>query len=68
MSESQMKVLLITFFDIKSIVHFEFIPQAQTVIQAYYVEILIWLHEAVHRKRPELWPSNWILHHDSATT
>jgi hypothetical protein len=20
----------------------------------------------VHRKRPELWPSNWILHHDSA--
>jgi hypothetical protein len=23
-------------------------------------------HEAVHRKRPELWPSNWILHHDNA--
>jgi transposase len=24
------------------------------------------LHEAVHRKRPELWPNNWILHHNNA--
>jgi hypothetical protein len=36
----------------------------QTVKQAYYVEILKWLHEAVHRKKPELWPNNWILHND----
>jgi hypothetical protein len=30
--------------------HVEFIPQGQIVNQAYYVEILKWLHEAVHIK------------------
>jgi hypothetical protein len=58
--------VLIAFFDVKGIVHFEFIPQGQTVSQAYYVEILKQLHEAVCRGRPEIWPKNWILHHDSA--
>jgi hypothetical protein len=37
----------------------------QTVNQAYYVEIIKQLHEGVHRKRPELWPNNWILHHNN---
>jgi hypothetical protein len=60
-----MTTMLITFFDIKGIVHFQFIPQGQTVNQAYYVEILKRLREAVCRKRPELW-SDWILHHDNA--
>jgi len=31
--KSQMKAVLITFFDINDIVHFEFIPQDQTVNQ-----------------------------------
>jgi hypothetical protein len=57
--------MLITFFDIKGSVHFEFISQSQTINQAYYVEILKQLHEVVHRKRPELWPSDWILHHNN---
>jgi hypothetical protein len=35
MSESQMKPVLITFFSIKGIVHFKFIPQGQIVNQAY---------------------------------
>jgi hypothetical protein len=61
-----MKAMLITFFDIKDIVHFEFIPEGQTVNQAFYVEILKRLLEAVCRKGPELWPNNWILHHDTA--
>jgi hypothetical protein len=66
MSKSQMMTVLITFFGIKGIVHFEFIPQVQTVKKAYCVEILKWLWEVVCRKRPELWPNNWILHHDAA--
>jgi hypothetical protein len=40
MSKSQMKTMLITFFNIKGTVHFEFIPQGQAVNQAYYVEIM----------------------------
>jgi hypothetical protein len=31
-----------------------------------YVEILNWLHEAVRRKRPEVWPNDWILYHYNA--
>jgi hypothetical protein len=46
-SKSHMKSILITFFDIKGIVHFEFIPQGHTISQAYYVEILKRLREAV---------------------
>jgi len=32
--------MLIAFFYIKGIVHFELIPEGQTVNQAYYVETL----------------------------
>jgi hypothetical protein len=53
--KSQMKKILITFFDIKDIVHFEFIPKGQTVNHAYHVKILKWLYESVHRKGPEIW-------------
>jgi hypothetical protein len=56
MSKSQMKKIHITFFDIKGTVHFDFIPQDQTVSHAYYVEILKRLREAVRRKRPGLCP------------
>jgi hypothetical protein len=45
---------LLTSFDIKGTLHFEFIPQGQTVSQAYYVEILKRLREAVYTRRPEL--------------
>jgi hypothetical protein len=62
-----MKTLLVTFFVSKGIiVHFEFILQGQTVSQAYYEEILKRLREAVHRKKPELRPNDWIPHHDNA--
>jgi hypothetical protein len=35
-------------------------------IRAYCMEILKQLHKAAHRRRPELWPSDWVLHNDTA--
>jgi hypothetical protein len=48
-----MKTMLITFFDIKCIAHFESIPQGQAVNQAYYVGILKQLCVAAYRKMPK---------------
>ena len=39
-SKSKVKVMLIVFFDIQSIVHFQFLPQGQTVNQIIYKKIL----------------------------
>jgi hypothetical protein len=36
------------------------------VNQHCYLEILARLREAVRRRRPELWPDAWLLHHDNA--
>ena len=53
--------------DIRGIVHYEFVPNGQTVNQVYYLEVLKRLREKVRRKRPELFADNsWILHHDNA--
>jgi len=54
MTKSQIKTMLITFFDARSIVYLEFIPQGEAINQADYIEILTILHVAVLRKRPEL--------------
>ncbi len=67
MSKSKVKVKLIAFFDIKGIVHFEFLPQGQTVNQYVYKEILRRLMRLVRDKRRNLWENNaWVLHHDNA--
>jgi len=64
---SNVKTMLICFFDIKGLVHFEFIPQGQTVNQQFYLEVPKRLRDAVRRKRPELKRSGeWLLHHDNA--
>jgi len=58
---------LICFFDIKGLVHFEFVPQGQTVNQQFYLEVLKQLRDAVRRKCPKLWWSGeWLLHQDNA--
>jgi hypothetical protein len=61
-----MKTMLIAFFDVKGVAHFEFIPQGQTVNQAYHMEILKRLRETAHRKMLELCPNDWTLYHYSA--
>jgi hypothetical protein len=66
MSKSQTKKMLIKFLDIRGTVHFEFILQGQKINEAYYMEILQRLYEAVPIKGPEIWPNDWILHHDNA--
>ena len=66
MSRSQVKTMLVRFFDHKGIVHYEFIAQRQKVNQQCYLEVLTRLRECVQRKRPGLWPDKWILHHDNA--
>ena len=59
--------LLIEFFDIKGIVHFEFLPQGQTVNQYVYKKILRRLMRSGRDKRRDLWGNNaWVLHHDNA--
>jgi hypothetical protein len=59
--------MLMTFFDIKGIVHKEFVLAGQTVNSTYYCDVLWQLHENVRRLRPELWrQKNWLLHHNNA--
>ena len=66
-SRSKIKLLLIAFFDIRGIVHAEFLPQGQTVNQHVYKEILRRLFRSVREKRRDLWlDSSWMLHHDNA--
>jgi len=64
---SNIKSMLICFFDQKGIVHKEFVPPGQTVNAAFYVEVLRRLWENVRRKQPDQWQNNiWLLHHDIA--
>jgi hypothetical protein len=59
--------MLIIFFDIKGIVHKEFILAGHTVNSAYYCDILRRQRENERRLRPKPWrQNNWVLHHDNA--
>jgi hypothetical protein len=65
--EKQVKSMLITFFDIKGIVHKEFVLAGQTVSSIGYYNVLRRLRENVRRPRPELWrQKNWLLLNDKA--
>jgi transposase len=67
MSRSSTKTILVMFFDIRSIVHREFVLQGQTVNTKFYSEVLQCLRENIQQKQPDLWcAKNWILHDDNA--
>jgi histone-lysine N-methyltransferase SETMAR len=60
-------MVIIIFFDIKGIVHKEFVPTGQRVNGKLYCDVLRRLRENNRRKRPDKWRNNsWVLHHDSA--
>lgn len=64
---SHVKVTLITstVSDMKEIVHYEFIPQGQTINSALCKEDL---REDVQQKRLEKWRNGWILHLNTKMT
>jgi hypothetical protein len=63
---SHVKVLLMVFFESEGVVHYEFLPQGQTVNKKYYLEVMQRLPEAVRKKRPDAWRENrWMLQHDN---
>jgi len=67
-SKSRVKTMLLTFFDIRGIVHYKLLPTGKTVNRVYYLEVLKRLCEKVRQKRPGLFANNsWILHHDNAS-
>jgi len=59
MTKNQIKsqTMLQTFFDVRGIVHYEFVPTGQTVNQVYYLEVLERLCEKVRWKWPEILPT-----------
>ena len=55
MQHSQVKVMLITFFDHQGMVHHEFVPQGQTVNQHFYKEVLTRFVNKIRQKRRASW-------------
>jgi len=45
--------MLTVFFDSEDVVHYEFLPQGQTVNKKYYLEVVQRLREAVRKRRPD---------------
>jgi len=65
--KSNVKSMIITFFDVKGIVHKEFVPTGQTVNFGFYCDVLRRLRVNVRRRRPKLWrEQTWLLHQDNA--
>lgn len=63
---SARKVMMISFFDYRGMVYQHEVPPRTTVNGEYYKQVLKHLAEHIRRKRPELYPSGWRLHHDNA--
>jgi hypothetical protein len=50
MSKSQVKVMMIIFFNIKDIIKIEWVPENQTVNQKFYLEVMTKLREQVREQ------------------
>ncbi|UYV72446.1 hypothetical protein LAZ67_9003181 [Cordylochernes scorpioides] len=66
-SMSRIKRMIIVFFDIRGIVHWEFVPQGQTVNSAFYLEVLRRLKRRIAHVRTDI-KDTVKLHHDNATS
>ena len=67
--KSNVKSMIITFFDVKGIVHKKFVPTDQTVNSGLYCDVLRRLHENVLRCCPKLWQEQTrLLQHDNAAS
>ncbi|GBN31020.1 Mariner Mos1 transposase [Araneus ventricosus] len=59
--------MLKVFIDYDSVIHYEFIPEGETVNKELYLEVFKRLRDAIRRKQPEKWATNdWFLLHDNA--
>jgi hypothetical protein len=66
LSRSHFEIMFLCFFDHKRIIHYEFVAQGQMVNQQCYFKVLTRLWKSVWKKRPKLWPDNWIFHHNNS--
>ena len=65
--KSNVKTMLICFFDCRGVVHAEFVPRGQTVNQKLYLQVLKRLRETIRKKKADLWSAgDWFFHHDNA--
>ena len=67
MQRSQVKVMLIIFFDHHGMLHHEFVPQGQTVNQPFYKKVLTSLVNKISQEQRDSCAGKiWILHHVNA--
>jgi len=65
MAKPQIKMMLIALFDVRGIVHTEFL--GQTINQHIYRDVLRRLMQSVRKKRRQMYEKiSWLLHHDNA--
>ena len=68
MSRSRVKtVIIVLFFDSRSIVHKEFVPPGQTVNHTFHRDVLKRLRKRVQRFRTDI-ADDWVLHHDRSAS
>ncbi|XP_046659441.1 histone-lysine N-methyltransferase SETMAR-like [Homalodisca vitripennis] len=63
MRKTHIKIMLVVFFDVRGIIHFEFVLQGHTANTAFYLEVLKRLKRRVVRVRPNI-KDYFKLHHN----